>query len=156
VVVRTAQEPEAIREDLQRSFAIHQPVQLHPFLENIENQVLLLQARDFLDVLAPRGLDQFGHRQPLQFRQVAFGALRSLQRFLQLANRLPAPIRFLRQLFRQRERFAFRFDFPQPRSHRIVSPPLLRSRWKTLRPAAVDAAVDISVYAAVNAFNRHA
>ena len=45
VVIGAAQEAEAVGQDFQRPFAEHQAVELHPLLENFEDQVLLLDAR---------------------------------------------------------------------------------------------------------------
>ena len=46
VVVGTAEEAEAVGQDLQRPLAVHQPVELHPLLEDLEDQVVLLDAGD--------------------------------------------------------------------------------------------------------------
>jgi hypothetical protein len=45
VVIGTAQKAEAVGQDLQRSFAVHQSVQLDPLFEDLEDQILLLHPR---------------------------------------------------------------------------------------------------------------
>ena len=70
VVVGAAEEAEAVGQDLQRPLAVHQPVELHPLLENPEDQVLLLDAGVVGEVFLAGLLDQLGHRHPLQLGDV--------------------------------------------------------------------------------------
>ena len=51
MVVGAAEEAEAVGQDFQRALAEHQAVELHPLLEDAEDQVLLLEAGDFGEVL---------------------------------------------------------------------------------------------------------
>ncbi len=75
VVVRAAQEAEAVGQDLQRALAVHQAVLLDPLLEDLEDQVLLLQPRVLGDSLALGGADQLRHRHLLQLGEVDLAAL---------------------------------------------------------------------------------
>ncbi|EAQ80991.1 hypothetical protein DSM3645_20507 [Blastopirellula marina DSM 3645] len=67
VVVWAAQKAEAIRQDLQRPFAIHQAVHLHAFFENAEDQLLAFDAGDFAQVFFAGFFDELVHRHFLQF-----------------------------------------------------------------------------------------
>ena len=58
-----AEEAESIRQDLERAFAEHQAVELHPFLQDAEHEVVLLDACDVADLLLPGQVDEFLHRQ---------------------------------------------------------------------------------------------
>ena len=55
VVVGAAEEAEAVGQDFERPLAEHQAVLLHPLLEDLEDQVLLLQAGVLGDVLVLGG-----------------------------------------------------------------------------------------------------
>ena len=46
MVVGAAEEAEAVGQDFERPLAVHQAVELHPLLEDAEDQVLLLEAGD--------------------------------------------------------------------------------------------------------------
>ena len=78
MIVGAAEEAEAVGQDLQRAFAVHQAVELHPLLENLEDQVLLLDAGDIGEVVLAGLLDQFGHRHPLQLGDVGVARLLDL------------------------------------------------------------------------------
>ena len=78
VVVGAAEEAEAVGQDLQRPLAVHQPVELHPLLEDPEDQVLLLDAGVVGEVFLAGLLDQFGHRHPLQLGDVGVARLLDL------------------------------------------------------------------------------
>ena len=78
VVVGAAEEAEPVGQDLQRPLAVHQPVELHPLLENPEDQVLLLDAGVIGEVFLAGLLDQLGHRHPLQFGDVGVARLLDL------------------------------------------------------------------------------
>ncbi len=104
VVVRTAQEAETVGQDLQRSFPVHQPIELHAFLENLENQVLPLHAGIVDEVLLARLLNQLAHRQLLQFGDVRITRL--LDRLVALVGIVVRQPAFFHQLLGQRERLA--------------------------------------------------
>ena len=70
VVVGAAEEAETVGQDLQRPLAVHQPLELHPLLEDAEDQLLLLEAADVGDLFHLGGGDQLGHRHPLQLGDV--------------------------------------------------------------------------------------
>ena len=70
VIVGAAEEAEAVGQDLQRPLAEHQAVELHALLEDLEDQVLLLDARDFGEVFLAGLLDQLRHGHPLQLGDV--------------------------------------------------------------------------------------
>ena len=78
MVVGTAEEAEPVGQDLQRPLAVHQPVELHPLLQNPEDQVLLLDAGVVGEVFLAGLLDQFGHRHPLQLGDVGIARLLDL------------------------------------------------------------------------------
>ena len=80
MIVGAAEEAEAVGQDLQGPLAEHQPVELHPLLENPEDQVLLLDAGVLGEVFLAGLLDQFGHRHPLQFGDVGVARLLDLAR----------------------------------------------------------------------------
>ena len=75
MIVGAAEKPESVGQDLQRSFAEHQPIELHPFLEDFEDQVLLLDARQLGEVFTARLLDQLRHGHALQFGDVDIAVL---------------------------------------------------------------------------------
>ena len=75
VVVGAAQEAEAVGQDFQRPLAVHQAVLLDPLLEDLEDQVLLLQARVLGDPLVLGGADELGHGHLLQLGEVDLAAL---------------------------------------------------------------------------------
>ena len=50
MVIWAAEEPKSVRENLERSFAIHQTVHLHAFLEDAKDEILLLHSRDVGDI----------------------------------------------------------------------------------------------------------
>ena len=88
MVVGAAEEAESVGQDFQRAFAIHQAVQLHAFLEDLEDQILLLQAGDFRDVLLARFFEQLRHAHFLQFGDMDFALLDAfvpLMRILDIA-----------------------------------------------------------------------
>ena len=101
VIVGAAQKPEPVGQDLQRSLAVHQPVHLHAFFQDAEDQVLLLHARHVGDVLFAGLLDQLGHAHLLQFGDVDLALLDFLVAIVGLV--LHAAIRLVRQLFGQRQ-----------------------------------------------------
>ena len=78
VVVGAAEEAEAVGQDFQRPLAVHQPVELHPLLEDLEDQVLLLDAGVVGEVFLAGLLDQLGHRHPLQLGDVGVAGLLDL------------------------------------------------------------------------------
>ena len=51
VIVGAAEEPEAVRQDLEGPLAEHQAVHLRPFFEDLEDEVLFLEARVVADLL---------------------------------------------------------------------------------------------------------
>ena len=44
VVIGAAEEAEAVGQDFERAFAVHETVLLDPFFEDLEDQILLLEA----------------------------------------------------------------------------------------------------------------
>ena len=105
MVVGAAEEAEAVGQDLQRALAVHQPVELHPLLEDLEDQVLLLDAGVVGDVLLAGLLDQLGHRHPLQFGDVGVARLLDLLVAVVGSSSTPA-IGLVGQLLGQRERLS--------------------------------------------------
>ncbi len=75
IVVRTAEEAEAVRQNLQGALAEHQAVLLDPLLEDLEDQVLLFEPRVLRDPLAFGGADQLRHRHLLKLGEMDLTAL---------------------------------------------------------------------------------
>ena len=69
------EEAESIRQDLERAFAEHQAVELHPFLQDAEHEVVLLDPGNVADLLLPGQVDEFLHRQLLQGRDLGVALL---------------------------------------------------------------------------------
>ncbi len=74
VVVGAAEEAEAVGEDFEGPLAVHQAVLLDPLLEDLEDQVLLLQAGVLGDALLLGGGDELRHGHLLQLGQVDLAA----------------------------------------------------------------------------------
>ena len=75
VVVGAAEEAEPVGQDLERPLAVHQAVLLDPLLEDLEDQVLLLQAHVLGDALGLGRADELGHRHLLELGEVDLAAL---------------------------------------------------------------------------------
>ncbi len=75
VVIGAPQEAEAVGKDLERPFAVHQAVLLDPFFEDLEDQVLLLEAHVVDDPLGLRRANQLGHRHFLELGEMNLTAL---------------------------------------------------------------------------------
>ena len=106
MIVGTAQEAETVGQDFQRSLAEHQPVQLHPLFQDLENQILLLDAGDVGQVFLAGLLDQLRHAHPLQFGDVDVALLDLLVPIVGVVGFLDAACRLFGQLFGQAQRFA--------------------------------------------------
>ena len=78
MVVGAAEKPKPVGKDLERAFAKHQPVELHPLLENPKHQVMPLGAGDVANVFLPRPFDQLRHRHLLQLGDVGITLLERL------------------------------------------------------------------------------
>ena len=75
VVVGAAEEAEAVGQDLERALAEHQAVLLDPLLEDLEDQVLLLQAGVLGEALGLGRAEELRHRHLLQLGDVGLAAL---------------------------------------------------------------------------------
>ena len=98
MIVGAAQEAETVGQDLQRALAEHQAVELHPLLEDLEDQVLLLDARDFGQVFLAGLFDQLRHGHPLQFGDMDVALLDLFVAVVRLVAELGG---FVGQLFGQ-------------------------------------------------------
>ena len=103
MVVGAAEEAEAVGQDFERPLAEHHALELHPLLEDAEDQLLLLEAGDFGELLQLGGGDQLGHRHPLQLGDVDVAVL-GIVAGDGGADAADAFGRFV-ELFGQRERF---------------------------------------------------
>ena len=116
MVVRAAKEAESVGQHLERPLPVHQPIELHPLLENPKHQVVLLDAGVVAEVLLAGFLDQLGHRHPLEFGDVGVAGLLDLLVAIVdlIADRGPLG----GDLLGQRERFVLVvqavFDFRSP------------------------------------------
>ena len=70
VIVGAAKEAEAIGQDFERALAVHQAFELHPLLEDAEDEVLLLEAADFGNVFGFGRLNELGDAHSLQLGDV--------------------------------------------------------------------------------------
>ena len=75
MIVGAAEEPEPVRQDLERSLAEHQAVHLRPLFEDLEDEVLFLKPRVIADLLFAGQQQQVFHREPLQLGDVDVAAL---------------------------------------------------------------------------------
>ena len=75
VVVGAPQEAEAVGQDLERPFAVHQAVLLDPLFQDLEDQVLLLQPHVVDDALGLGRADELGHRHLLKLGEMDLAAL---------------------------------------------------------------------------------
>jgi len=93
VVLRAAQEAEAVGQDLQRSLPVHQPVHSHPLFEDAEDQILALDAGDVGEIVLAGLFDQLAHGHFLQLgdRGVA-GFLDLLVALVELFIDHPVPV----------------------------------------------------------------
>ena len=87
VVVRAAEEAEAVGQDFQRPLAEHQAVLLDPLLEDLEDQVLLLQAGVLADAFGLGGADELRHGHLLKLGEMDLAAL---DVFVAVMNRVVA------------------------------------------------------------------
>ena len=78
MVIGAAQKAEAIRQNLQRSLAKHQAIELHPLFQDAKDQFVLLGPDDVVDMLLPGQVDQFGHRHLLQGGDVGITPLQAI------------------------------------------------------------------------------
>ena len=101
MVVRAAEESEAVGEDLERPLSEHQAIELHPFFQDPEHEVVLLDPRQVADLLLPRQVDQFLHRHLLQGGDVGVGLF---QRLVPVGRIFPLEPDFLGDLLGDRHR----------------------------------------------------
>src|SRR5262249_39549320 len=75
VVIRTAQESEAVRQNFQRALAEHESVLLHPLLKDLKNEILFLQAGVIDQSFVLSHLEELRHAHLLQRADVRAAAL---------------------------------------------------------------------------------
>ena len=75
VVVRAAQEAKAVGQYLERSLPVHEAVLLDPLFQDLEDQVLLLEAHVLGDAFALGGANQLRHRHFLKLGEMDLASL---------------------------------------------------------------------------------
>ena len=75
IVVGAAQEAEAVGQDLERPFAVHQAVLLDALFEDLEDQILLFEPHVLDDALALGSTNELRHRHFLKLGEMDLAAL---------------------------------------------------------------------------------
>jgi len=78
VKVGAAEEAESIGQNLERALTEHQPVELDPFFQDPEHEVLLLGPRHVAELLLAGQIDELLHRHLLERRDVGVALLEGL------------------------------------------------------------------------------
>ena len=78
MVVGAAKKSKPVGKDLERPFPEHQPVELHPLLQDPEYDVMPLGAGDVADIFLAGPFDELRHRHLLQFGDVGITLLERL------------------------------------------------------------------------------